>query len=333
MKNGFVVGGKIYFYAKNVFGDIVALYDYISGDPVARYAYDAWGNHKVLTPEGNANSSPDFIGNINPIRYRSYYWDDDVKLYYLHTRWYDPEIGRFVNMDQIEYLDPETINGLNLYAYCGNNPVMNVDPTGTFGFLALLLGLAVGGAVLGAVGSGVKAYNEGARGGQLVGSIFAGAIFGGAMGAVMAIGGAAGLAATGATITGFTLSTSTAFALSGLIGIGGGMASYSAESIPRGVWNPQDFVLSGLNGFANSTINFWTGFAGGKSGVFNEFLIKQGGLMYGSAIAAFLAPIPKTVGYTMIAGCSKRLGSQLTRMIFGSGVGSLFRGLFNAIFN
>lgn len=86
-------------------------------------------------------------------------------------------------------------------------------------------------------------------------------------------------------------------------------------------------------GFANSTINFWTGFAGGKSGVFNEFLIKQGGLMYGSAIAAFLAPIPKTVGYTMIAGCSKRLGSQLTRMIFGSGVGSLFRGLFNAIFN
>ena len=46
------------------------------------------------------------------------------------TRYYDPETGRFMPIDDISYIDPETINGLNLYAYCGNNPVMNVDPDG-----------------------------------------------------------------------------------------------------------------------------------------------------------------------------------------------------------
>ncbi len=68
---------------------------------------------------------------LNPFRYRSYYYDTETELYYLQTRYYDPELGRFISQDSIEYAAPETINGLNLYAYCGNNPVMNIDPTGT----------------------------------------------------------------------------------------------------------------------------------------------------------------------------------------------------------
>ena len=60
---------------------------------------------------------------MNPIRYRSYYYDAETKLYYLKSRYYDPELGRFMTIDDISYLDPDTINGLNLYAYCGNNPV------------------------------------------------------------------------------------------------------------------------------------------------------------------------------------------------------------------
>ena len=66
----------------------------------------------------------------NPIRYRGYYYDLETGLYYLNSRYYDPETGRFLNQDLISYLDPETVNGLNLYAYCGNDPVNYVDPDG-----------------------------------------------------------------------------------------------------------------------------------------------------------------------------------------------------------
>ena len=92
--------------------------------------FSCGGNHKVLNPDGTENTSAVFIGNINPIRYRSYYFDTETGLYYLQTRYYDPQIGRFINIDDISYLEPEAINGLNLYAYCGNNPVMRVDPDG-----------------------------------------------------------------------------------------------------------------------------------------------------------------------------------------------------------
>ena len=69
---------------------------------------------------------------LNPFRYRSYYFDAETGLYYLNTRYYDPEIGRFINADVIEILDitQNYINGINLYAYAQNNPVMYDDPTG-----------------------------------------------------------------------------------------------------------------------------------------------------------------------------------------------------------
>lgn len=103
-------------------GNIIALLD-SNGVIVVQYEYDAWGNHTL-------SGSNLELGKINPFRYRSYYFDTETKLYFLQTRYYDPEIGRFINIDSIEYADPETINGLNLYAYCGNNPVMFTDPNG-----------------------------------------------------------------------------------------------------------------------------------------------------------------------------------------------------------
>ena len=86
--------------------------------------YDAWGNHTV-TDYTEYN-----LGNINPIRYRGYYYDTETGLYYLKSRYYDPQTGRFISMDDISYLDPETIGGANLYTYCLNNPVKYVDPSG-----------------------------------------------------------------------------------------------------------------------------------------------------------------------------------------------------------
>ena len=92
--------------------------------------YDAWGNHAVLNANGQEIGDAAHIGNKNPFRYRSYYFDTETELYYLKSRYYDPELGRFITIDDITYLDPETINGLNLYAYCGNNPIMRTDENG-----------------------------------------------------------------------------------------------------------------------------------------------------------------------------------------------------------
>ena len=119
-----------YLYRKNLFGDITAIYE--RDTCVAKYAYDAYGVCKVLNPDGTENTDEDFIGNVNPIRYRGYYYDVGTGFYYLQTRYYDPQTGRFLNMDGLEYLEPTEVGGLNLYSYCGCDPINYYDPTGTF---------------------------------------------------------------------------------------------------------------------------------------------------------------------------------------------------------
>ena len=89
-----------------------------------RYEYNSYG--EVTITKGSNIS----ISKENPFRYKCYYYDEETKLYYLITRYYDSEIGRFISPDSIEYLDAESINGLNLYCYCMNNPIMYVDPDG-----------------------------------------------------------------------------------------------------------------------------------------------------------------------------------------------------------
>ena len=66
----------------------------------------------------------------NPFRYRGYYYDNETGLYYLNSRYYDPEIGRFINADELSYLNENNINGMNLFSYCRNNPVIYFDPSG-----------------------------------------------------------------------------------------------------------------------------------------------------------------------------------------------------------
>ena len=130
-----------YIYRKNIFGDVTAVYN-DDGILQCTYEYDAWGNHVIYDADGKVvDGNSDNIGLINPIRYRGYYFDEETGLYYLKTRYYDPQVGRFMTIDGIEYLDPETINGLNLYAYCNNNPVMNVDPDGTWSWKAFWNGV------------------------------------------------------------------------------------------------------------------------------------------------------------------------------------------------
>ena len=147
---GFKYDGNVYYYKKNLLGDVDRIYD-ANKNLVAEYKYDAWGNHRVYTSGGiditenmSYNSS---VAKLNPFRYRGYYYDTETGLFYLTSRYYDPEIGRFINADDVSYIDPETINGLNLYAYCSNNPVMGYDPNGTWdwnSFWKTVLGVAIG---------------------------------------------------------------------------------------------------------------------------------------------------------------------------------------------
>ena len=104
---------------------------------VIKYDYDAWGrvinteySDTLYTVWENAYFNAYSIGQLNSLIYKDYYYDKDLELYYLQTRYYDPSTCRFISPDHPNYLDYESINGLNLYAYCLNNPVMYYDPTG-----------------------------------------------------------------------------------------------------------------------------------------------------------------------------------------------------------
>ena len=119
---------------------------------MVKYIYDAWGNHKDVDNNGNEITDTAHIGNINPYRYRGYYFDTETGLYYLKSRYYDPQTGRFISLDDISFADPDTINGLNLYAYCCNNPVMRVDPNGNEALSIFAGVLAIAGTFLLAIG-------------------------------------------------------------------------------------------------------------------------------------------------------------------------------------
>lgn len=247
---------------------------------VVRYVYDAWGNHAVLGTDGNDISDANHIGILNPFRYRGYFYDEETGLYYLKSRYYDPEVGRFITIDGVSYLDPETINGLNLYAYCGNNPVMNVDPTGEIFFLfALLIGVVAGALVGGAVG-GISAAIKGQ---SFWGGFLSGALVGGAIGGALVLGGATMLAITGKAIAGFVVA-STVTAKLGLVGgtligsfiasAGAGMGAYAINENMNGrkiQW--PEMIRQGLMTGLKGIISFCTGMILAATGSFN-YLIK-----------------------------------------------------------
>jgi len=115
-----------YYFIKNLQGDIIAIVDK-DAKTVARYSYDAWGNHKIYDINNIEVTSSSHIGTINSFRYRSYYYDEETSLYYLQSRYYDASVGRFINADDDEII---CLSPHHLYAYAYNTPVNETDSSG-----------------------------------------------------------------------------------------------------------------------------------------------------------------------------------------------------------
>lgn len=117
--------GAEYFYLKNAQGDVTGLVNN-SGTQVVAYTYDAWGN-----PLSTTGTMADTLGKLNPFRYRGYVYDTETGLYYLGSRYYNPETGRFINADG--YVSTgQGIVGNNMFAYAINNPISYSDHSGNF---------------------------------------------------------------------------------------------------------------------------------------------------------------------------------------------------------
>jgi len=128
-------GGEFntFFFEKNLQGDIIAIYDE-TGSKIGSYTYDAWGKHTYSTVSGNTSLENRIVSTYNPFRYRGYFYDVETQWYYLQSRYYNPNWGRFISADG--YISTGTgLLGYNMYAYCNNNPMTRVDPSGEFGYL------------------------------------------------------------------------------------------------------------------------------------------------------------------------------------------------------
>ncbi|MED5051002.1 RHS repeat-associated core domain-containing protein [Anoxybacillus rupiensis] len=140
-------GGVTYYHHLNGHGDVVALTD-ASGNVVAQYEYDAWGN--IVSKTGA-------LATANPYRYAGYYYDEETRLYYLMARYYDANMGRFITRDTFHGFENEP-QSLNQYAYTKNNPVMYIDSSGHLRIIGVnlagsIFNFAIGAAVGGGTGA------------------------------------------------------------------------------------------------------------------------------------------------------------------------------------
>ena len=170
----------LYYYVLNAQGDVIALLN-ANGTLAASYNYGAWGNYSVHGADGKKTTDATFIGHINPLRYRGYYYDRETRLYYLQSRYYDFANCRFINADT--YLSTgQGMLGHNMFTYCGNNPVNYCDSSGRFFFTLL-------GAMIGAAAGYIDAFIAGE-------DPIKGAIAGGVSGAIAGAGVDIGVAIT-----------------------------------------------------------------------------------------------------------------------------------------
>ena len=176
--------GADYYYIRDGLMTITGLVD-ANGTAVVNYRYDSWG-----TVTGISGSMAGTLGKDNPYRFKGYYYDEETGMYYLKSRYYQPEICRFISADEPELtrITPMALTDKNLYAYCDNNPIVRRDMDGAlWGFV--LAGAAVGAAI----GAATQVIDNAISGRELGDGVLLAAVGGAITGAV----GATGLGALG----------------------------------------------------------------------------------------------------------------------------------------
>ena len=222
---------KTYFYLIDIIGNIVGLVDE-NGNIVVEYDYSSYG--KVEVKKDTVG-----ISKKDHIRYKGYIYDEETGLFWLSSRYYSPELCRFISPDSVDYLDPSSINGLNLYSYCGNDPINKYDPSGHSAILiGMLIGFGVGALIGGGFEIAKQAYNGGDWNWDMSswnwGQIGLSALGGAVAGAISSI-------SFGSGVVGYL----TTFATGGVGSVLGGMISGSVTDLQSGL------IAFGIGAVAN----------------------------------------------------------------------------------
>lgn len=119
------------YYEKDLQGNVIGLLD-CRGAEIATYFYDAWGN----ITESMCYEGYEVPFALNHITYRGYYRDEETGFYYLQSRYYDAEICRFINADDVNVFGIHNISIFkdNIYIYCNGDPINSIDPSGYISF-------------------------------------------------------------------------------------------------------------------------------------------------------------------------------------------------------
>ncbi|MBQ8293432.1 MAG: hypothetical protein IJX78_06525 [Bacilli bacterium] len=288
-----------YIFIKNNFGDIIGILEKDNNkyNIVVEYFYDAWGNTIKIV-----DTSLKKISEINPFRYRGYYYDVETNLFLVSSRYYSPELCRWISPDDIEYLDPESVNGLNLYCYCFNDPINYIDPDGHAPkwLQGLAIGLAVVGAVLVVGAVTVLTCGVGTLAGTMAGAVIYGAAQGIAIGAAVGVvgggivGGIASDWSAEGVLIGMGIGLGAGAIVGGVIGGFAGASGFTANSayISQYGGNVKE-VLSAYKGnprlkVLNSNTTAYRTW-GGTSGKFGHWISPKN---YGSAARNMLSLPP-----------------------------------------
>ena len=224
----------LYYYVLNAQGDVIALLN-SAGSLVASYNYGAWGNYSVHGADGKKTTDPTFIGHINPLRYRGYYYDRETRLYYLQSRYYDFANCRFINADTFATTDANGFLSANMFAYCENNPIMLVDQDG--GVPVIIAGALIGGLV-GAISGALSSALQGGDKSE----IMAGALSG------MVTGFVAGVVSTAAPILAAALDVSGVAMLGAASAVSGAVGTLSSALSQKSTKGKVDWGEAVLNG-------------------------------------------------------------------------------------